>query len=211
MTWDRSKVIALASQKCAYCYGLGLREAARGAKQAICGCVLRAIFNACYRRFRACSEDPGKIGRVTIDRLIEQGNSYGAKPSVSGKRGTRAWGMKQQEYAADFVLIAKRTLGEATQAYKFFRIVFLLGADYRLACPKLGLEPGRFWHEKYRIEEALGRVLAETEPHPLWPIDEYFGLHKKADRAVHPLLRVDSEPEPARVGRPLKYPVAKAA
>jgi hypothetical protein len=40
---------------------------------------------------------------------------------------------------------------------------------------KIGIEKGEFFHRVYAVQERLGRVLREVRPHPLFPIDEYFG------------------------------------
>ena len=54
MEWSRSDTLALARQSCAHCHGLGLRINSRG-QSGPCNCVLRAIFRACYARFRYCA------------------------------------------------------------------------------------------------------------------------------------------------------------
>jgi len=36
------------------------------------------------------------------------------------------------------------------------------------------MDRGAFFHEAYRIEQKLGRVFRELEPHALFPVDEYF-------------------------------------
>src|ERR1700688_4610624 len=51
MDWDRSETIALAKTSCTHCHGDGLRPG-RGSKSSACNCVLRAVFRACYARFR---------------------------------------------------------------------------------------------------------------------------------------------------------------
>lgn len=59
--------------------------------------------------------------------------------------------------------------------HRLFRNHFLLGADWRLCCRQLKMERGDFFHQLYYIEEKLGRVFAELQPYPLYPLDEYFG------------------------------------
>jgi hypothetical protein len=80
---------------------------------------------------------------------------------------------KREEYLADFCIVTRRALDDVE--YKFFRYVFLLGADWRLCLRQLNLDRGTFFHHLYRIEEKLGRYYAELEPFPLYPLDEYFG------------------------------------
>ena len=60
--------------------------------------------------------------------------------------------------------------------YRLFRYHYLLGADWRLCCQRLGLVRGNFFHHTYEIESRLGRVFAELTPYPLYPVAEYFGI-----------------------------------
>jgi hypothetical protein len=80
---------------------------------------------------------------------------------------------KKEEYMADFCLIAQRTLTELE--YRVLRVYFLLGADWKLASRRMGLDRGSFFHIIYRLEEKLGRAFVETEPYALFPLDDYFG------------------------------------
>jgi hypothetical protein len=87
----------------------------------------------------------------------------------------KVWGMKNEEYLADFCLIAKRELGEGTLSHRLFTYHFLLGADWRLCARKLGLDRGEIFHEIYRMQARLGRAFRDTRPYSLFPLDEYFG------------------------------------
>jgi hypothetical protein len=89
-----------------------------------------------------------------------------------GRRRPGTWGRKDEEYIADFTLVARRTLDESE--YRLFRFHFLLGADWRLCARRLAMDRGNFYHAVYRIEQKLGRVFREIEPYPLFPLDEYF-------------------------------------
>ncbi len=73
---------------------------------------------------------------------------------------------------ADFLATAKRTLDE--EEHRIFRLHYLLGANWRLCCERLSVEKGAFFHSIYRIEQKMGRVLRETQPYSLYPIDEYY-------------------------------------
>jgi hypothetical protein len=99
-----------------------------------------------------------------------------------GRERRQTWGRKDEEYIADFCLVSKRTLDEFE--YKVFRFHFLLGADWRLCCRKLGIDRGNFFHTVYRIQQKLGRVFRELEPYSLFPLDEYFN---GAVRGVTPM------------------------
>jgi hypothetical protein len=162
MDWTPSETLTLARPGCSCCLGLGLRLGARKPGEP-CGCVLRAIFRMCHAQFRRCVDSEPvlrsvKFGRFGMDRGQRRGMSYG---------------MPSQEYAADFVLVSKRTLGEETLALKIFKFHFLLGADQAACCRKLGLDEGAYWHEVYRLEARLGRAFRELEPYPLFPTNEY--------------------------------------
>jgi hypothetical protein len=92
---------------------------------------------------------------------------------VNGLERRQTWGMKDEEYMADFCLIAKRSLDEAE--YRIFRFHYLLGADWKLCCRQMKMERGDFFHAVYRVQQKLGRVFRELKPYGLYPLDEYFG------------------------------------
>jgi hypothetical protein len=91
---------------------------------------------------------------------------------IPGRERNQSWGRKDEEYMADFILVSRRSLSEAD--FSIFKYHFLLGADWKLCCRKLGVDRGNFFHAVYRIEQELGRVFRETEPYGLFPLDEYF-------------------------------------
>jgi hypothetical protein len=159
MEWTRSETLALAAPACNTCRGLGLRTGRNDAKQP-CNCVLRAIFRACFARFRDCVNREKYMSRVSLD------------PLPIGKDNRGAWGRKTEEYVADFSLVSRRSLTEGE--YRLFRYHFLLGADWKLCCRRLEMERGNFFHAVYRIQQKLGRVFRELEPYALYPLDEYF-------------------------------------
>jgi hypothetical protein len=101
------------------------------------------------------------------------------------------YSMKGEEYMADLVLIARRALSE--NDYRLFRYTFLLGADWALCCERLNLDRGTYFHHVYRIQGILGRNFAETEPYPLFPLDEYFAGQVRKQRMTE--LR-ESMPKP---------------
>jgi hypothetical protein len=170
MEWSRSNTLALSKVNCPSCAGSGTFITAEGEIEP-CHCVLRAIFQACYRRFVECAGESSSDSRVSMER--------GASHSRSG-----GWGRKEEEYVADFCLIAKRTLTEAE--YKIFRYHFLLGADYNLCCRKLQMDRGLFFHAVYRIKRKLGRAFRETQPYPLYPVNDYFEGEWKQHSAIMP-------------------------
>lgn len=170
MLWTRSDTLALAQTRCLRCLGLGLLVASRtsptnraGHQQVPCGCVLRAIFRSCLKRYRE-----------TVDPFTVVSRKTGCVESKTRVAGMTKlfYSRKNQEYAADFYLIAKRTLD--AEDWAIFRAHLLDGVTWPACCRRLGLEKGRFWHAVYGIEERLGRAYRETRPYALYPVDEYF-------------------------------------
>ncbi len=188
MLWNRSNTLALATHKCTTCRGSGLTLGRRGTLNA-CDCVLRGIFKVCYNRFRYCVEREKYMSRVTLE--IHSGPN---------RRGT--WGLKQEEFIADFLAVAKRTLTE--EEHRVFRFRFLLGADWKLCCRQLKMERGPFHHMVYRIQNKLGEVFANLEPYALYPLDEYFAGPHRID-----LVKPCPIPEPKVV--PIRPPLAGVA
>jgi len=191
MEWTRSETVALAKHSCTHCYGLGLRLGLRQ-KSNPCNCVLRAIFRACYARFRQCVAQEKYMSSVSLER-------------IPGREGKMTWGRKDEEYVADFCLVSRKALDDLE--YGVFRFHFLLGADWRLCCRRLSIDRGHFFHFVYRIEQKLGRTFRELEPYGLYPIDEYFD--SSARREFKMPLRFSSE----LVRRPpvLQPPLEKTA
>jgi hypothetical protein len=189
MELNRSEVAVMSKEKCAYCTGSGIRVNGEGNEEA-CNCVLRGIFRACFRRFRECAAKDTKYSRISLER--------GSTLSRSG-----GWGRKEEEFVADFCLIAKRALDE--EEYKIFRFHFLLGADYRLCCRKLQMDRGVFFHTIYKIQRKLGVAFRDTTPYPLFPLCDYFG----GPQREHSAKVVEMQPEQPRRS-PFK-PVKRAA
>jgi hypothetical protein len=167
MEWNRTETLALAGAKCTQCKGIGLRKVERG--EVVCNCVLRAAFRSCYTRFRECVNKDVMFSRVSLE--------HGCSREAGG-----SWSRKNEEYVADFLTIAKRTLNE--EEHRIFRYHFLLGADWRLCTRKLQMEKGLFFHAVYRIQQKLGRVFAELQPYPLFPLSEYFGRSTRSGQSA---------------------------
>jgi hypothetical protein len=194
MEWTRAETLALAQQSCTHCYGLGLRPG-RGGVSTPCNCVFRSIFRACYARFRQCASKEKYISRVSLE----------ANP---GRQRKAVWGLKDEEFIADFYLVSRRTLGE--REYLIFKYHYLLGADWKLCCRKLKTDRGSFFHDVYRIEQKLGRTFRELEPHALFPLDQYFNGSGKEPLIASTLFKTDLEEQP-KTGNLLKFPVRRAA
>jgi hypothetical protein len=125
-----------------------------------------------------------------------------------GRQRKSVWGMKNEEFMADFCLVSRRTLTDSE--YKIFKFHFLLGADWKLCCRKLNMERGDFFHEVYRIQQKLGKTFRELEPHALFPLDEYFnGTPRSKEIEAGPFL-VESD-TPSKTLNIMKFPVRRAA
>ncbi len=172
MEWTRSETLALAQQSCTFCFGLGMRPGRAGSSTP-CNCVFRAIFRACYERFRACVIKEKHFSRVSLEANM-------------GQTRRSVYGLKNEEYMADFCLVSRRTLSLAE--HRIFRYHYLLGADWKLVCHKMKIERGEFFHEIYRIEQKLGRTFRELEPHALFPVDEYFNGTGRYERQAMAML-----------------------
>jgi len=158
MEWTRSETVALAKSSCTQCHGLGLRLG-RGARLYPCNCVLRAIFRCCLTHFRHCATKEKYMSKISLE-------------FIPGRERNMTWGRKDEEYMADFILVSRRTLDDLE--FKVFKFHFLLGADWKLCCRRLGIDRGNFFHAVYRVQQKLGRVFRELEPYSLFPLDEYF-------------------------------------
>lgn len=160
MTWDTAHTIALARASCSSCHGRGMQPLRFGARDRLpCPCVFRAIFRACYERYRECRALAEHTNGVALERQ-------------PGPRGYRSYGRMREEFVADFELIARRLL--TPEAYRAFAAHYVAGRDWRGCCQRLGIDRGTFYRHIYAAEVRLGRALAEMQPYALFPMDEYF-------------------------------------
>jgi hypothetical protein len=190
MQWTRSDTIGLARASCTHCHGYGLRTGLTG-KESPCDCVFRAIFRACYARFRDCAAKEKYLSRISLEFF-------------RGGRDRRfTYSRKTEDYLADFLLVSRRALDEFE--FKVFRFHFLLGADWKLCCWRLNVDRGTFFHTIYRIERTLGKTFRELEPYGLYPLDEYF-----AGKVIDEPTPAVTEMPVRRAGR-FRAPVRKSA
>jgi hypothetical protein len=161
MEWNQSNAIGLAKSSCTFCEGLGLRPVWKTKEP--CGCVLRAIFRACYNRFRECADK--SLTSVSLE-------------FYQGGYSNRAYSRKKEEYSADFCLIARRTLEQ--EEYNLFRFFYLLRADHRMCQRRLNMDANKFHRCLRNIQEKLGRAYAEQQPYGIYPLDEYFQYVNRA-------------------------------
>ena len=120
------------------------------------------------------------------------------------------WGLKNEEYIADFCLVSRRVLDD--HQYRLFKFHFLLGADWKLCCMRLKIDRGEFFHEVYRIQQKLGRAFRELQPYALYPLEEYFNGTTKEKMETATVLPFPVETEKTRrAKRVLQFPVRRAA
>src|SRR5262249_49182090 len=129
MEWTRSDTLALAMHNCTQCHGSGLRLTRKGAVSP-CNCVLRAIFRVCWDRFIRCVTQERHLSRVSVEPRV-------------GRSRRSTWGRKDEEYIADFCLVARRTLDDFE--HRLFRYHFLLGGNWKLCIGKLGIRTWEFF------------------------------------------------------------------
>ena len=155
MEWNHSNAIGLARSSCTCCQGLGLRPVWK--TEAPCGCVLRAIFRACYNHFRECADK--SITNVSLE-------------FYQGVTSHRSYSRKKEEFSADFCLIGKRALDP--EEYNLFRYFYLLRAGHLSCQRRLNMDPTKFHRCLRNIQEKLGRAFTEQQPYGIYPLDEYF-------------------------------------
>lgn len=158
--WDRKKTLALASHDCVYCNGLGLKTRKRSGEMQPCGCVLRMVFNTVVGRYRYIQQTQARSSYCT-PMMIKHGREH-----------KRVWSRANEEFCADFYLVAKRSLDG--QEWKIFETHILARNDWRHCTRILGMDRGNFFHAVYRIQQKLGRIFMALRPYALFPIDEYF-------------------------------------
>src|SRR5262249_21110738 len=158
MEGTRATTATLARLSCTTCLGSGIKQE-KDAEIVPCSCVLRAVFRACYARFRDCVQKEKYMSRVSFEHF-------------GGKERRLMWGRKNEEYVADFHLVSRRALDPFH--YQIFSYHFLLGGDWRLCCPRLGLDRAQFYYAVYKLEELVGRVSYDLEPRAVFPPREYF-------------------------------------
>lgn len=168
--WDDGLLLGMADERCSICGGAGKMPRIRRTDVEPCGCVLRRIFRICLDRWRFC-----KLSRHVS--VVHFG------PFACGSKRSPGYGRVQEEYIADFEIIARRHLSprewDIVWYYRMHEV------DWERVAERVRMDRGAFFHSVYRIEQRLGRAFYETQPYGIYPIDEYFGgriEHKYDDR-----------------------------
>ena len=162
---EPATVLAVAG--CPACHGTGEHW------NALCACVLRGVFEDCYRRFRICARASGFERRVSF-------------PMVPGRDRRRTWERRTENYLCDFALAARRVLGQETRRGRIFRWRYLCGATVEMVLERINHEARLHRSERPMSRRAMYELLAKMEarlgeeyltlkPHALWPTWKYFG------------------------------------
>lgn len=139
--------LALASPVCGFCGGSGEMP------WDYCACVYRRAFRECLIRYWA----------------IEAGFASW----TCSRDGASTWGYRGAEYAADFVIAARRALD--AEGMRLFVLYFIQHADWRACAKKLRMDRGQLFHALYRMEALLGRAFLETRPYSIYPRAYFSG------------------------------------
>lgn len=162
----------LARLDCPLCGGMGYQEMKKRGP-APCDCALRNIFRACYARFRDCVEDGRALSRVNFER------------SANGRGNRGTWGLKREEFMADFELVARRSLSPG--AHQLFRFHYILGASAAMCARRLRVTRSAIRYALERIEMGLGKAFASLQPYPLYPLSDYFNKRRAEPVKACPL------------------------
>ena len=78
---------------------------------------------------------------------------------IPGRERRGFWGCKDEEFAADFCLVSKRTLPDLEyRIFKYHSFPAAIGSWL----PPLNMDRGNFFHAVYRIEQKLVRVFSRA-------------------------------------------------
>lgn len=162
----------LARLDCPLCGGMGYQEFKKRGPVP-CECAMRNVFRACYARFKDCVQDGRALSRVNFER------------SANGRGNRGTWGLKREEFMADFELVAQRSLEAGS--HRLFRYRYILGASPAMCAKRLGVTRSAIRHALERIEMGLGRAFISLEPYPLYPLSDYFNKRRAEPVKACPL------------------------
>lgn len=113
----------------------------------------------------------GSVGAVQYERV---GHAQGRCAIVAS--------FKRAEYAADFVMLARRVLADRPVELAVFLAYHVEDLEWLVAVPRINqsihpprlLDRGSFFHAVYRAEGLLGAAIVESRPYSLFPPRDYF-------------------------------------
>jgi hypothetical protein len=161
--------LALSNSFCRRCGGLGVVRVR--SRHRTCACVFRAAFRECLASYHHCTASMGSGGGVQYERV---GHAQGRCAIIAS--------FKRAEYAADFVLLARRALADRPIEWAVFEAYHVAELEWMDAIPRVNqtlhlarpLNRGNFFHAVYRTEEIIGSTLLRTQPYSLYPPRAYF-------------------------------------
>jgi hypothetical protein len=161
--------VALSKPSCRRCAGLGAIRTRQGCRT--CACVLRRVFRACLTSYHHCQASMGSAGAVQYERV---GHAQGRCAIVAS--------FKRAEYAADFLMLARRVLADRPVERAVFEAYHVDNLEWRIAVPRVNhllrpprpLNRGSFFHAVYRAEGLLGRAIVDCRPYSFFPPRQYF-------------------------------------
>jgi hypothetical protein len=171
----RSNYLALALNTCPKCCGSGVKL---GLRIEPCGCVSRNLYNQLLSRDLLIGNQ-----QMTVSSCVPTVVSRGSDSRF-------CWSRKNEEFSADFYLLAKRTLDP--KDFSIFRLHCLAGCNWKHCVEVLNMNRGDFFHAVYRIQETVGEAAVELRPHAIYPLSEYFGRcspHIIGDRRIQETIR----------------------
>ena len=138
----------------------------------MCACVLRRVFRACLTSYRHCQASMGSAGAVQLERV---GHAQGRCAIVAS--------FKRAEYAADFILLARRALVDRPTRAGGLRGV--PRGRPRMAGGRAARQPqtppaapagSRIVSStpSIALEMLIGTAIVDTRPYSLFPPDDYF-------------------------------------
>lgn len=157
MQWIPEIAAEVARRYCRDCQGTGLVGAA--GSPALCACVCRHVFRACFRRFQYCGMARARVRRVTFERI------------PTGVDRSTMWVRAAEDYRADFHACGLRSLPK--HLYQFFSFFYLHGGTLELVCRRLGLSTRQAEVWMSEIEVLVGREIAHLQPYSLFPPQGY--------------------------------------
>jgi hypothetical protein len=167
---------AAALANCYTCGGLGVRLDKR-----LCPCVYRQVFRACIKRYRQLRAGDSSVLRADVERV------------GAGTRRTLTAGFKRVEYMADLETTARRALESCNPLWwAVWLSHYLQNQPWKTAIWSVGRKVGRridraeFFAAAYIIEERLGRLWMELQPHSMWPRCYFSGRHLEVDNLAIP-------------------------
>jgi len=186
MEWTPSTAADLSRYGCPECSGTGLPSRGRlavcpsqpdqtpsASALRLCTCVYRAVFRACYRRFKHCGKLDPSLRRVRYERT----------PGAVDR--TVTWVRRNEDFRADFHSCGVRALPK--HLYHFFSFYYLHGAKEEMVCQRLGISVRGANTLMAEIETLVGREIAHLQPYSLFPPRGYMmpaGRARQSDEGL---------------------------